>query len=59
MRPYVIAVADGAFTDRDGLQADFAGLVSLRWIDLGRPETIPALTEDADAVVVTLQKLTR
>ena len=59
VRPYVIAVADGAFADREGLQADFAGLARLRWVDLGRPETIPTLTEDADAVVVTLQRLTR
>ena len=53
----VIAVADTAFADHAGLQKDFNDHAELRWIDLSRPGTVRESTGDADAVVVTLQRL--
>ncbi|HYY20185.1 MAG TPA: NAD(P)-dependent oxidoreductase [Streptosporangiaceae bacterium] len=54
----VIAVADTAFGDHAGLEKDFGEQAELRWIDLTRPDTVPESTAGADAVVVTLQRLT-
>jgi D-3-phosphoglycerate dehydrogenase len=54
----VIAVADTAFADHAGLEKDFNDHAELRWIDLSRPDTVRESTGDADAVVVTLQRLT-
>ena len=54
----VIAVADTAFGDHSGLEKDFGDLAELRWIDLSQPETVAESTAGADAVVVTLQRLT-
>ena len=53
----VIAVADTAFADHAGLEKDFNDQAELRWIDLSGPDTVRASTGDADAVVVTLQRL--
>jgi phosphoglycerate dehydrogenase-like enzyme len=53
----VIAVADTAFADHAGLEKDFNDHAELRWIDLSRPDTVRVSTGDADAVVVTLQRL--
>jgi D-3-phosphoglycerate dehydrogenase / 2-oxoglutarate reductase len=53
----VIAVADTAFADHTGLEKDFSDHAELRWIDLSRPDTVRESTGDADAVVVTLQRL--
>ncbi len=53
----VIAVADTAFADHAGLEKDFNDQAELRWIDLSRPDTVRESTGDADAVVVTLQRL--
>jgi phosphoglycerate dehydrogenase-like enzyme len=53
----VIAVADTAFGDHGGLEKDFGESAELRWIDLSRPDTVPESTAGADAVVVTLQRL--
>jgi D-3-phosphoglycerate dehydrogenase len=53
----VIAVADTAFADHAGLEKDFSDHAELRWIDLSRPDTVRESTGDADAVVVTLQRL--
>lgn len=53
----VIAVADTAFADHAGLEKDFNDHAELRWIDLSRPDTVRESTGDADAVVVTLQRL--
>ncbi len=53
----VIAVADTAFGDHAGLEKDFGEQAELRWIDLTRPDTVPEATTGADAVVVTLQRL--
>lgn len=54
----VIAVADTAFGDHAGLEKDFGEQAELRWIDLTRPDSVPQSTGGADAVVVTLQRLT-
>ena len=54
----VIAVADTAFGDHAGLEKDFGEQAELRWIDLTRPDGVPESTAGADAVVVTLQRLT-
>ena len=54
----VIAVADTAFPDRAGVEKDFGDLAELRWIDLSSPGTVGESTSRADAVVVTLQRLT-
>ncbi len=53
----VIAVADTAFADHAGLEKDFNDQAELRWIDLSRADTVRESTGDADAVVVTLQRL--
>ena len=53
----VIAVAATAFGDHGGLEKDFGESAELRWIDLSRPDTVPESTAGADAVVVTLQRL--
>jgi D-3-phosphoglycerate dehydrogenase len=53
----VIAVADTAFADHAGLEKDFSDHAELRWIDLSNPDTVRESTGDADAVVVTLQRL--
>src|ERR1700744_6693888 len=54
----VIAVADTAFADHAGLENDFRGQAELRWIDLSDPEAVRKSTSDADAVVLTMQRLT-
>jgi D-3-phosphoglycerate dehydrogenase / 2-oxoglutarate reductase len=54
----VIAVADTAFADHAGLENDFRDQAELRWTDLSDPEAVRKSTSDADAVVVTLQRLT-
>jgi D-3-phosphoglycerate dehydrogenase / 2-oxoglutarate reductase len=53
----VIAVADTAFADHAGLEKDFSDQAELRWIDLSHPDTVRESTGEADAVVVTLQRL--
>lgn len=53
----VIAVADTAFADHAGLEKDFSDHAELRWIDLSHPDTVRESTGEADAVVVTLQRL--
>ena len=53
----VIAVADTAFPDHAGLEKDFCDRAELRWIDLSYPGTVQESTSQADAVVVTLQRL--
>jgi phosphoglycerate dehydrogenase-like enzyme len=53
----VIAVADTAFPDHADLEKDFADQAELRWIDLSRPDNVRESTAQADAVVVTLQRL--
>jgi D-3-phosphoglycerate dehydrogenase / 2-oxoglutarate reductase len=53
----VIAVADGAFADRAGIQRDFGDRAELRWADLSSPGAVRESTSGADAVVVTLQRL--
>ena len=53
----VIAVADTAFADHAGLEKDFQDRADLRWIDLTHPDTVRESTGQADAVVVTLQRL--
>jgi D-3-phosphoglycerate dehydrogenase len=54
----IIAVADTAFSDRTGIEGDFELAAEIRWIDLSTPEATAAATVGADAVVVTLQRLT-
>ena len=51
-------MADSAFADHDGLRADFRGQAELRFVDFDRPEHLTHATKGADAVVVTLQRLT-
>jgi D-3-phosphoglycerate dehydrogenase len=53
----VIAVADGAFADRAGIERDFGDRAELRWADLSGPGAVRESTSGADAVVVTLQRL--
>jgi phosphoglycerate dehydrogenase-like enzyme len=53
----VIAVADTAFPDHADLEKDFGDQAELRWIDLSHPATVGESTGEADAVVVTLQRL--
>ncbi len=55
---YLIAVADTAFADHEGLQAEYRDRAQLRWIDLSGPDGVAEATDGADAVVVTLQRLT-
>lgn len=58
MRTPIIAVADSAFTDRDGIQHDFRGRAEIRWADVSSPAAARLSTSGADALVVTLQRLT-
>jgi D-3-phosphoglycerate dehydrogenase / 2-oxoglutarate reductase len=53
----VIAVADGAFADRAGIEKDFGDRAELRWADLSGPDAVRESTSGADALVVTLQRL--
>jgi D-3-phosphoglycerate dehydrogenase len=53
----IIAVADTAFPDRKTIEQDFGEAAEIRWVDLSTPETTAASTVGADAVVVTLQRL--
>jgi D-3-phosphoglycerate dehydrogenase len=53
----VIAVADGAFADRAGIERDFGERAEMRWADLSGPRAVRESTSEADAVVVTLQQL--
>jgi D-3-phosphoglycerate dehydrogenase / 2-oxoglutarate reductase len=53
----VIAVADTAFPDRADLEKDFGDRAELRWIDLSGRGAVRESTGRADAVVVTLQRL--
>ena len=55
--PPVIAVADSAFADRELIERDFAGTAQLRWADLTSADAVRGSTAGADAVVVTLQRL--
>jgi D-3-phosphoglycerate dehydrogenase / 2-oxoglutarate reductase len=54
----IVAVADTAFADRHGIERDFGEAAEIRWIDLSSPEATAVSTIGADAVVVTLQRLT-
>lgn len=54
----VIAVADTAFGDHADLENDFREQAELRWIDLSDADAVRKSTSEADAVVVTLQRLT-
>jgi D-3-phosphoglycerate dehydrogenase / 2-oxoglutarate reductase len=53
----VIAVANGAFADRAGIERDFGDRAELRWADVSDPGAVRESTSGADAVVVTLQRL--
>ncbi|MDQ1525555.1 MAG: hypothetical protein QOG18_168 [Microbacteriaceae bacterium] len=53
----IIAVADTAFTDRVGVERDFADSAEIRWADLSSVATTRLSTIGANAVVVTLQRL--
>lgn len=57
MNKPVIAVADGAFADRAGIERDFGDRAELRWADLSGPDAVRESTSGADALVVTLQRL--
>ena len=54
MNKPVIAVADGAFADRAGIERDFGDRAELRWADLSGPDAVRESTSGADALVVTL-----
>jgi D-3-phosphoglycerate dehydrogenase len=53
----VIAVADGAFSGRHTIEREFSGQAAIRWADLSSPAATRQSTAGADAVVVTLQRL--
>ena len=53
----VIAVADGAFSGRHTIEREFGGRAAIRWADLSSAATARQSTAGADAVVVTLQRL--
>ena len=53
----VIAVADGAFSGRHTIERDFSGRATIRWADLSSAAAARQSTAGADAVVVTLQRL--
>src|SRR3984957_8448681 len=53
----VIAVADGAFSGRHSIEREFAGEGAIRWADRSSPARARQSTAGADAVVVTLQRL--
>ncbi len=57
MSDYVIAVADTSFPDQESLRADFTEQAELRFVDLSHPDGIGRATKGADAVVVTLQRM--
>ena len=54
----VIAVAGTAFGNHADLENDFRDQAELRWIDLSDADAVRKSTSEADAVVVTLQRLT-
>ena len=54
----VIAVAGSAFANHADLENDFRAQAELRWIDLSDADAVRKSTSEADAVVVTLQRLT-
>lgn len=54
----VIAVAGSAFANHADLENDFRDQAELRWIDLSDADAVRKSTSEADAVVVTLQRLT-
>jgi D-3-phosphoglycerate dehydrogenase len=53
----VIAVADGAFTARQAIEREFGDRAEIRWADLSSAAATQLSTAGADAVVVTLQRL--
>jgi D-3-phosphoglycerate dehydrogenase len=53
----VIAVADSAFSGQHAIEREFGGQAAIRWADLSSAEATRQSTADADAVVVTLQRL--
>ena len=53
----VIAVADGAFTARQAIEREFGDRAEIRWADLSSAAATQVSTAGADAVVVTLQRL--
>lgn len=53
----VIVVADGAFTRRQAIERDFGDRAEIRWADLSSAAATQVSTAGADAVVVTLQRL--
>src|ERR1700727_3536208 len=53
----VIAVADGAFSGRHTIEQEFGGRATIRWADLSSAAAARQSTAGADAVVVTLQRL--
>ena len=53
----VVAVADDAFPNRREIEQSFADVAELRWADLSGPEAARVSTKQADAVVVTLQRI--
>src|ERR1700753_958772 len=55
----VIAVAGTAFANHAELENDFRDQAELRWIDLSDADAVRKSTSEADAVVVTLQRLTK
>jgi D-3-phosphoglycerate dehydrogenase len=50
-------VADGAFSGRHTIEREFGGRAAIRWADLSSAAAARQSTADADAVVVTLQRL--
>ena len=53
----MVAVADDAFANRREIEESFADVAELRWADLSSPEAARVSTKQADAVVVTLQRM--
>jgi D-3-phosphoglycerate dehydrogenase / 2-oxoglutarate reductase len=53
----VVAVADDAFPNRREIEQSFTDVAELRWADLSSPEAARVSTKQADAVVVTLQRM--
>lgn len=53
----IVAIADTAFADHDTVLRDFGDRAVLRWVDISTPAATRLSTQGADAVVVTLQRL--
>lgn len=58
MTAYRVAVADGALTGQDALAERYAGVTEFCSGDVSSPATLARLTAGADALIVSLQRLT-